>query len=559
MLAGSVTDARLNDVAAMPFSRSVQCSIPVGVSKIETDVLVIGTGIAGLSAALAASEHGRVLVVCKGELHDSNTRYAQGGIAVPTQDPRDIEAHIEDTLRVACGLADLDIVKYVIQRAPAAVEKLITRGMAFDREGGMLARTREGGHSRSRVLHARGDATGLELGATLAKHVHGTPNIHVIQFCMAEDLMTCDGRCTGAMVWLNDSERAVIRARTTIIATGGTGGIFLHTTNPLGATADGTVMALRAGAVLASMEFMQFHPTALHVGIEPMPLVSEALRGEGARLVDAGGRRFMSDYHSDGELAPRDVVSRAIVTELRRARGDCVFLDVRHWPTDFMSGRFPNVYKTCRGNGIDPAHQLVPVRPAAHYMIGGVRVDRHGRSSLDGLFACGEASCTGMHGANRLASNSLLEALVLAEVCGQAAAQEAMSEANPAPRFPDHGERSPARSSNSGPNAIAAWRRRIREASWEYVGMIRSGTGISAMQALIEDATVALSTTHPCRSLIELRNIITAAAMIAFAAAMRTESRGVHYREDHPQSNDAQLKQIELCLVDGHLTGNWSS
>lgn len=526
---------------------------------VEAEILIIGSGIAGLTAALAAAERGRVLLVCKGKLHNSNTWHAQGGIAAPTPDSDDVESHVADTIRVGCGLADPGIVKCVIERAQPAIDKLIAHGVSFDRTGGDLARTREGGHSRSRVLHARGDATGLELSSTLAGHVRQSERIRVMESCLVADLTLADGVCVGAIAQIGGDGILAIFARSTILATGGAGKLYRYTTNPAGATADGAAIALRAGAVLTDMEFVQFHPTALHVGAEPLPLISEALRGEGARLVDAAGRRFMNEYHPEGELAPRDVVSRAIFEELRRSGGESVFLDARHWPAGFMAARFPSVHGSCLKYGIDPAVQPIPVRPAAHYMIGGVRVDLKGRSSLPGLLACGEAACTGMHGANRLASNSLLEALVLGEVCGRAAIEAmsgTMNVGRPESMIAETiGPRKNPRNSSDLLDLVS----RVRDAAWVHIGIVRHGAGIREMSGAAEQTLAAANNVLPSSAGIELLNLATAAAAIALAAARRTESRGVHYRSDYPKCDEAIRRRIELFVAGGELTARFES
>lgn len=513
--------------------------------------MVLGSGIAGLCAALAASESTDVILLCKGALHDSNTFYAQGGIAAPTPDPNDAESHINDTLRVACGLANSSVVDRIIRQAPAAIDKLIDWGVAFDRSGGELARTREGGHSRSRVLHARGDATGLELSAVLSAAAKENPRIRILEHHFAVDLIRINDRCVGIAAIQSDGSPVRIFAGAVIFATGGAGEVYRHTTNPPGATADGAAMALRAGVILRDMEFMQFHPTALAVGVEPLPLVSEALRGEGARLVDRSGRRFMEAHHPELELAPRDVVSRAIFAELSKSGDASVYLDVRHWPADFMSGRFPNIRQVCLHHGIDPASVPIPVRPAAHYMIGGLNVDQSGSTSLPGLYACGEASSSGMHGANRLASNSLLEALVLGDVCGR----EAACDSAPG-EIARHRQAAAASESQVviEPGRLQEARNLARNAMWDHVGIVRTEPGLRGMEPILDHANSILKDAAPTPRVIETLNIITTAMAMTSAALARTESRGVHFRSDFPERNDTQWQRhIDVQCLNGRL------
>lgn len=534
---------------------------PRGAEQRETEVLIIGSGIAGLTAALAAAKRSRVLLVCKRGLLDSNTRHAQGGIAVPLAHPDDMDRHITDTLRVGCELADREIVEHVIRRGPAAFESLLARGATFDRTGSEFSRAREGGHSRARVLHAGGDATGLELSLTLVESVCRSTGIRMVESCFIADLLTCEGRCVGAIGLLDSGKIVAIRARSVIIAAGGGGEVYCYTTNPAGATADGMVMALRGGAVLADMEFVQFHPTAMDVGSSPLPLISEALRGEGARLVDECGRRFMDEYHSDGELAPRDVVSRAVLDQLRR-EGARVFLDIRHWPAGLMEERFPGVTRLCREHGINLDERLIPIRPAAHYMIGGVRVDLDGRTSVPGLLACGEAACTGFHGANRLASNSLLEALVLGETCGAAAA-EVVSESEPVD-LREVDQRGAVFSKAEPGCDVGEMRRRFCEETWAHIGIHRTASGLRRMTTLAEEALSRVRQCAPSRRVLEFRNIVITAAVIAAMAERRTESRGVHFRDDFPRAHERWRTHLVAEMVRGELVvrgvkGDWGA
>src|SRR3954454_12061486 len=394
-----------------------------------TDVLIIGGGVAGLRAAIAAAEGGGdVLLLTKDTLEQSNTWYAQGGIAAVLQQPLDsYESHVSDTEKGGAGLCDHEAVEVVVKEGPQRVLELLSWGANFDKDPAKahgLAFTLEGGHSVARILHAYGDATGKELAQTLIKTVRSRESIRTSEKSFAIDLLTHDGRCVGAMA-LVDGQINVIWARSTILASGGAGQLYRETTNPRIATADGHAMAYRAGATLQDMEMVQFHPTTLYVAGGSRALITEAVRGEGAYLVDRNGYRFMKDYHEMAELAPRDVVSRAIVEQIRKTHFTHVYLDVRHLPAAEFRERFPQLAKLVDEFEINPAKDLIPIHPAAHYMIGGVDVDLHGRSSLSGLYAVGEASCTGLHGANRLGSNSLLEGLAFGARAGVDAAKAA--------------------------------------------------------------------------------------------------------------------------------------
>ncbi len=385
-----------------------------------TDFLIIGAGIAGLRAAITLAEAGRVLVVTKEALGESNTQYAQGGIAVAISGAEDVELHLEDTLAAGDGLVDPIAARVLVEEGPARVEELLQWDTHFDRYAagehtGELMLTREGAHSRNRILHANGDATGREIGRALLAHASATPGITLLPWTLLTDLLAADGRVRGARLLDENGEIRTVRARAVLLASGGAGQVYSDTTNPAVATGDGIAAALAAGAELADMEFYQFHPTALSLPGVPRFLLSEALRGEGAWLVNAAGERFMHRYHPLLELAPRDVVARAITREGMAARpGEVlpVYLDMRHVAGIDLDARFPGISTFLHQHGLDLARDLIPVRPAAHYLMGGVRTDVDGQTSLPGLYAAGEVACTGVHGANRLASNSLLEGLV---------------------------------------------------------------------------------------------------------------------------------------------------
>src|SRR5436190_1959404 len=382
------------------------------------DFLVIGAGVAGLRAAIELAEMGTVLVVAKDSLRESSSEYAQGGIAVALSDDDEVSLHEQDTLNAGDGLCDREAVHTLVEEGPAAIQELIEWGAAFDREGEELAFTREGAHSRNRILHAHGDSTGREIARTLYHKASSLPNVSFRSYAATTELLMQETVC-GAMIWdARTGTEFAIPARAVLLATGGLGRVFLNTTNPDVATGDGVAMAYRAGAEISDIEFVQFHPTALHVEGAPRFLLSEALRGEGGVLRNAAGERFTD------ELAPRDVVSRAIVAEMRRTGAPHVFLDLTHRGPEFIRKRFPRVHETCLRYGVDISTQPAPVHPAAHYAMGGVSSDREGRTSLPGLYAAGEVACTGVHGANRLASNSLLEGLVFGARAGAAMREE---------------------------------------------------------------------------------------------------------------------------------------
>ncbi len=395
----------------------------------RVDFLVVGGGIAGLSAAIRLAEVGRVLVVTKEELAESNTAYAQGGIAVAMGGDEDVRLHLEDTVNAGDGLVNREAARVLVEQGPARVEELLAWGTGFDRERGELMLTREGAHSRSRILHANGDATGREIAVSLLRHVRGIERIELMEWATTVDLLVEDGRVVGVSLLDGEGGLRTVMARAVLLASGGAGQVYSDTTNPAVATGDGIAMAYRAGAEVSDMEFYQFHPTAFSMAGAPRFLLSEALRGEGAWLVNARGERFMERYHPLLELAPRDVVARAI------AKGGLegeVFLDMRGARYRYgyevlgeeldLVARFPGISRFLAGYGLELGRDLIPVRPAAHYLMGGVRTDVHGRTSLPGLFAAGEVACTGVHGANRLASNSLLEGLVFGALAAEAMA-----------------------------------------------------------------------------------------------------------------------------------------
>jgi L-aspartate oxidase len=522
--------------------------IPFKASRLAqqvADVLVIGGGVAGLRAAIAASKEGAdVLVLTKDTISQSNTWYAQGGIAAVLQPEDSIELHEKDTIACGAGLCDEKAVHIVIEEGPQRVLELLSWGAHFDKQPGNaheLSFGLEGGHSFARIVHAYGDATGKELAQTLINNVKSHENIRVSEMSFVIDLLTDQGQCVGALAMIK-GEINLIWAKRTIIASGGAGQLFRETTNPKIATADGHAMAYRAGATLKDMEMVQFHPTALYVAGASRVLITEAVRGEGAYLVDRNGYRFMKDYHPAGELAPRDVVSLAIMHQIRKTNFTHVYLDVRHLPTEPFKNRFPQLAQLLAQFDINPARDLIPIQPATHYMIGGVHCDSVGKTSLNGLYAVGEAGCSGLHGANRLASNSLLEGLAFGARAGTDAGRWAA--ANEV-KFPHQLEHRIAKSTKTELD-LTDVKSSLRSIMWRNAAIERHGDRLNETREIIafwsryvmdkifspadmgEDAIPGW----------ELQNMLTACFLITTAAYTRTESRGAHYRVDYPTRDD---------------------
>ncbi len=508
---------------------------------IFTDVLVIGSGLAGMRAALAAAETAEVIIASKRKAEDSNTWHAQGGLAAAMADTDSPEKHIADTLAAAAGLADEEIVRTVIEQAPQHIRELQQWGVDFDMEGDRLQLGREGAHSDNRVVHAHGDATGQTVARSVLGRVAANENIKLFDNCFAIDLITDPpeagpgAACVGALTYHPHFGLQIVQARQTILAAGGAGVLWRETSNPSVATADGAGMAFRAGVSLGDMEMMQFHPTTLYVAGSTRSLISEAVRGEGATLLDRTGKRFMPDYHEQAELAPRDVVSRAILQQMAITGATHVYLDVRHLGAEAFARRFPEIDRRCRRFEINPARDLIPVHPAAHYMVGGARVDLDGRTNLPGLLACGEAACSGLHGANRLASNSLTEALVFGKRCGELAASAAEAAANHlAARSIEW--RNPA--SERTELDLGDIRNSLRSVMWRNVGIIRCGERLAETQEIVGFwGRYVLDKEFYDPAGWEVQNMLTAAYMIVEAALRRTETRGVHFREDFPESD----------------------
>ena len=529
----------------------------------QFEFIVLGSGIAGLSFALKVATHGRVAIITKKNRAESNTNYAQGGIAAVTSKEDSVELHVRDTLEAGAGLCKEEVVRTIIQEGPARIAELIELGMHFSerevpRSNGAreLDLAKEGGHSKRRILHAK-DVTGREIERALLEAVAAQPNIQIFEDHFAIDLITThklggltdqasrpgsgpDNRCVGVYV-LDKATGSVetFSAPVTLLATGGCGKVYLYTTNPDIATGDGVAMAYRAGAAVANMEFIQFHPTCLYHPKAKSFLISEAVRGEGGVLKSIAGVEFMDKYHPLKSLAPRDIVARAIDSEMKKSGVDYVLLDIRHKPANFIIERFPNIYQTCLRYGIDITKEPIPVVPAAHYQCGGVRTAVNGETDIDGLYAIGEVACTGLHGANRLASNSLLEALV----CAHRAAQRIVT----GPAQPLAVEIPAWHSGNAdNPDEMVVvshnWDE-IRHAMWDYVGIVRTNKRLQRAQKRIANLQEEIQDYYwdfiVTNDLLELRNIATVAEVIVASALQRPESRGLNYNLDYPEPNPA--------------------
>ena len=509
------------------------------------DYAVVGSGVAGLRAAIELSSAGNVLVLAKSDLNDSATAWAQGGIAVALSDEDEISLHEQDTIIAGDGLCRPDSVALLVEEGPKYIAQLIEWGTEFDRAGTKLAFTREAAHSRSRILHAHGDSTGREISRALLARAHSIPHLHLRPHAFTTELILHSGRVAGLrFIDETDGSHYEVQSGAVLLATGGLGQIYRETTNPEVATGDGMAIAYEAGAVLSDIEFVQFHPTALAIKSAPRFLLSEALRGEGGILRNVHLERFMKRYSEAQELAPRDIVSRAIVSEMHRTQTAHVYLDMTAKKEDFLKKRFPRIYETCAGYGLDLASDMAPVCPAAHYMMGGVRTDLWGRTSLPGLYAAGETAATGVHGANRLASNSLLEGLVFGARAGQAMIKDFPVAKRSGSALPGSLAPMPGNSAATLPakpaakiSAASQALTKIRDLMWNAAGILRSGKELAAAIQQLHAMELPKSNAHG-RAEHELRNLHALALLITRSALAREESRGSHYRSDYPYRNE---------------------
>ena len=531
----------------------------------DTDVLIIGSGAAGLRAALAASEHASVTLITKTTLTESNTHYAQGGIAVAMNLDDTIALHIKDTCAAGAGLCNVEAVEMMVSEGIPRVAELLEWGANFDWEGTLPRFTQEAAHSRRRIVH-KGDATGRETTDVLIQRVLNTERIHILQNTFAIDLLTDadvklrseDAAACYGVTAIVEEQIVCIRAKATILATGGLGQIYPCTSNPKVATGDGFAAAWRAGCEMIDMEFVQFHPTTLFLDGAPNFLISEAVRGEGGKLLSIRGERFMEKYHEKGELAPRDVVSRAIQSEMDLTGFPCVFLDITDKPEDFILERFPTISDTTKRYGLNINMDLIPVRPGAHFMMGGIRTNTDTQTSLKGLYACGEVACTGVHGANRLASNSLLECLVYGARAGTNAATFAESQLDHPPTTPipsNVGTSLAAPTDVSDNTHTESIKDVIRETLWENVSIERNGEGLqetlAELQDLMESLGNVLTNSEVADvTMVETANMLNVALMITQSALARTESRGAHYRADFPTQDDTEWQRRILITRD---------
>ncbi len=508
----------------------------------RVDFLVIGGGVAGLRAAIELAAKGSVIILTKGKPTESSTEYAQGGIAVAMSDEDKVGIHYDDTIKAGDGLCSEEAVKILVGEGPERILELISWGAEFDREGSKLSFTREAAHSKNRVLHSCGDSTGREIERALINKARAFSSVVRYDFSFTLDLIVADNRCVGASV-LRGSEIINIFSKAVILATGGAGELFSRTTNPSIATADGMAIAYRAGAVLTDMEFMQFHPTTLYAPSAPQFLLSEAIRGEGAVLKNIDGKRFMPEYHELAELAPRDEVTRAIVSEMVKTKARYVYLDLSELDKDFVKKRFPRIYATCLQFDIDITEDSIPVSPAAHYIMGGVNTNLNGETSIKGLFAAGEVACTGVHGANRLASNSLLEGLVYGARTGGGAAKYADETKFVESYHEQFKDQETPLVKTFDTEKIRTILRRVM---WSKVGIIRCESSLKSARKCLSEWDFITETFFDNRRELELKNMLTVAKLIIDAAFLRKGSVGAHYRSDFKERGEGWQRHT-LC------------
>ena len=502
--------------------------------RIRTGCLVIGSGVTGLRAAIEAAAATDVMVICKDVLTECNTEHAQGGIAAVLREDDSVEDHIADTLKTGAGLCDENVVRSVVTKGPAHLIELVDWGAKFDTENDAFVFGREGGHSMARIVHAHGDATGHEVERALIARAKSTDRLTLRERLFLLELLTQDERCVGALVADAAGQRHVIEAGAIVLATGGAGRVYRETTNRSVTTGDGMAAAYRAGAALVDMEFMQFHPTTLYIAGAARTLISEAVRGEGAILRDRFGVHFMPNYHPDAELAPRDIVSRSILKQMESTGDTNVYLDLRHLGRNETVKRFPSIVQTLRTFDLDPAEDLIPVRPSAHYMVGGVGIDSSCRTNIPGLFAAGEASCSFLHGANRLASNSLLEGLVMGACAGREAGEEAAGK-----KPPRVSVRSEKPLSAGGAINLSDVANALKATMWRWVGIERDREGLHATGDRLDfwgSYVLDRELTDPDGW--QLQNMLILASLMTLAAATREETRGTHHRTDFPDRDD---------------------
>jgi L-aspartate oxidase len=521
---------------------------PKRVPHLFADVLIIGGGIAGLRAALAVDPRLTTIVVTKDALDQSNSAYAQGGIAGVLDPLDDVANHASDTIAAGKGLCDEAVVNLVVHEAPERIRELVSFGAQFDLEDGEIALTQEGGHSHRRVAHALGDATGKEVMRAMIARVRLTEHVQIWEKTSTIDLLTYEGICRGAIVWNAQHGKTLVWAKQTILCTGGAGRLYRETTNQDIATADGHALGFRAGAELRDMEFMQFHPTVLYIAGSSRHLISEAVRGEGAYLRDCFGQRFMGDYHPALELAPRDEVSLAITWQMEKTKHSCVYLDLSHLPKPLIRERFPHISRVCADFGLDITTDQIPVRPGAHYMIGGLTIDLGGCTTLGGLWAAGEVTSSGLHGANRLASNSLLEGLVFGLRCGRGASELALSQPDSFAAVPIRSDAPADEKKEDHDLNLTDLTNSLQSVMGRHVGIKRNAAGLKEAATQIDfwDRYVSTREFTQLKGW-ELQNLLLIARLMCAAATARTESRGVHFRDDFPRADPHQAEHITVA------------